>query len=449
MGLYLIAGVNSDKVKQALENNGIAVVRSEESISEALKFLTNNHLEYHSVLLTDQGVISDYQNFEEILKRFMLVINPDSELKFLTKDPNLEMVFKQNFESGSKFQVYFSDQVKIPVTTLIEFCRSNNNAIKDNAPVTQSMDNTVLLKKSWSIFDKFRSKQAENTGGRNEEKNKAMPAKKTGNEKTFLNLKDCKKVVVITGHRGSGVTGTLANIASVASTNNLSVMVVDMDTVYRGINLYFPKFGDEVEINPELSYSLFRCLMKPESYDVNSCRINENLSVITLSYSATNKDRLAEAMEYKRVLSLVSLLRQKYNLVLLDLPLEIMKYISDIITQVDSIGLCVNNNLYSVINTVKDIEENMCKDFLLFRTKCRVIVSKYNENNRHHGKRFSPDYTCELLNEISGVTKGEYQNCGVIPYTRDFDLQTGSGDRICNTSSDYRNYYFELLKNLL
>ncbi len=449
MSLYLIAGANSNAVKQALENNSIPVVRTEISIAEALKFLTNNHLEYNSILLTDQGVINDYHNFSDILTRFKLVINPGSNIKFLTKDPNLEMVFKRVLGSNGRFQVYLSDQVKISVTTLIEFCKSEESTTQDNASVLQNVDNTVLLKRSWSIFNKFRSKTEGDKGSRNEEISNPVPAKKAVKEKILLNISDCKKVVVISGHRGSGVTGTVANIASVASSHGLSVMVVDMDTVYRGINLFFPKFGDEVDIKPDLSNSLIRCLMKPESYDVNSCRINENLSVITLAYSASNKDKLAEVMDYKRVLSLVSLLRQKYNLVLLDLPMEILKRISNIITQVDSIGLCVNNNLYSVINTVKDIEESISEDFLLFRTKSRVIISKYNENNRYHSKRFSPEFTCEMLNEISSVTRDEYQNCGVIPYTKDFDLQTGSGERICNTDSSYRNYYFELLKKLL
>lgn len=456
MSLYLIAGTNSDAVKQALENNGIPVVRTETSISESLRYLTNNHLEYDFILLTDQGVINDYDSFSDILSRLKLVINPLSGIRFLTKDPNLEMIFKSVLGPSGRYKVYLSDQIKIPVSTLIEFCNSQDltynsqdNTTEDRASAQQSVENTVLLKKNWSIFNKFKSKTEGGKAGSNEETSKPLPSKKTLNEKNLPDLSSCKKVVAITGHRGSGVTGTVANIASVASAHGMSVMVVDMDIVYRGINLFFPKFGDEVEIKPELGNSLIRCLMKPDSYEVNCCRINENLWVITLAYSASNKAKPAELMDYKRVLSLISLLRQKYNLVLLDLPMDILKYISDLITQVDSIGLCVNNNLYSVINTVKDIEESIFEDFMLFRTKSRVIISKYNESNKYQGKRFSPEFTCEMLNQISGVVTDEYRNCGVIPYSKDFDLQTGKGERICNTDTSYRNCYFELLTKLL
>jgi hypothetical protein len=118
------------------------------------------------------------------------------------------------------------------------------------------------------------------------------------------------------------------------------------------------------------------------------------------------------------------------------------------VTQIDSIGLCVNNSLYSVINTVRAVEESISKDALLFTTKSRIIVSKYNENNRQNGKKFSAELTCELLNDISSISKCEYQSCGMIPYSKEYDLQTGSGDRICNTNSAYKNYYLDILKNL-
>ncbi|WP_010248672.1 P-loop NTPase family protein [Acetivibrio cellulolyticus] len=450
MNLYLIAGANSDAVKQALERNSITVVRSEASIAEALNFLSKNYLEYDSILLTDQGMINDYQNFSGILEGLKPILNRRSEFKFMTKDPALETVFKTVFGSDGRFHVFLTDQVKIPVMALIDFCISKTSSQEDNRSIKQPIDDTVMLKKPRSIFDKFKpgARQGLELESKPEEGSKLLRPKEKSNEKTLLSLKDSRKVVIITGHRGSGVTGTIANIASVASNQGLSVMILDMDTVYRGTNLFFTKFGDEVEINSDLGYSLIRCLMKPESYDINSCMINENLSLIALAYSVSSKDRILEAMDYKRVLSLISLLRMKYNLVLIDLPIEILKHFPDIITQIDSIGLCVNNNLYSVINTVKAVEESILKDTLLFRTKSRIIVSKYNENNRHHGKKFSPEFTCEILNDISGISKGEYQSGGMIPYSKDYDLQTSSGERICNTNSVYKNYYLDILKNL-
>lgn len=446
MKLYLIAGANSDAIKQVLEKNNIVVVRFETSISEALEFLTRNSLEYDSILLTDQGAINDYQNFRGILEGFKRVINCRTEFKFLTKDPMLETAFKQVFGSDNRFEVCLTDQVKIPVSMLLEFCIPKNSSRESSGSERTQIEDTVLLKKPRSIFDKLKP------GLRKElepEKSKSVRLNKEDNVKLFLNSKELRKVVVVSGHRGSGVTGTVANLASVASAQGLSVMVVDMDIVYRGINLYFTKFGDEAEINSELGYSLIRCLMKPESYDANSCIINNNLSVISLSYSVSSRDRILEAMDYKRVLSLVSLIRQKYNLVLIDLPMEIFKSFPDIITQIDSIGICVNNCLYSVINTVKAVEENISKDALLFKTKSRIIVSKYNENSRYHGKKFTPEFTCEILNDISGMSKGEYQYGGEIPYSKDYDIQSSSTDRISNTNSDYKNYYLNILKNLV
>lgn len=446
MKLYLIAGVNSEVIKQTLEKNDIVVVRFETSISKAFDFISKNFIEYDSVLLTDQGVIEDYQNFKALLEGFKQLINRGSKFKFLTKDAQLESIFKQVFENDLRFSVYLTDQIKVPVSMLIDFCLSGNKDNEVNNHSNPLIEDTVMLKKPRSIFAKFRSglrKDEESQGS------KSLGTKKQDVEKTISVSKDLKKIVAITGHRGSGVTGTVANIASVASDKGLSVMVIDMDTVYRGINLFFSKFGDEVELNSELSYSLIRCLMNPESYDVNSCKINRNLSIIALAYSVSCKERISEAMQYKRVLSLTSLLKQKYNLVLIDLPIEVVKALPDIITQIDTIGLCVNNSLYSVINTVKAIEENLSKDTLLFTTKSKVIVSKFNENNRYQGKKFTPEFTSEILNDLSGRSKEEYHNGGVVPYSKDFDLQTGSGDRLCNINSSYKSIYLDILKNLI
>lgn len=446
MRLYLIAGANSDAIKQVLEKNSIAVVRVETSIYEALEFLKRNRLEYDLILLTDQGVIKDYENFSEILEGLKQVINSRAKFRFITKDPSFEVAFKQVFGSDNRFEACLTDQVKIPVSMLVEFCMQKNSDININVPEIPQIEDTVLLKRPRSIFEKLKPALRKDV---EPESGKSTRTFKDDNVKNLFSSKDIRKVVVVTGHRGSGVTGTVANIASVACNQGLSVMVVDMDTIYRGINLYFTKFGNEVEVNSELGYSLIRCLMKPDSYDVNSCIINDNLSVISLSYSVSSKERILEAMDYKRVLSLISLLRQKYNLALIDLPMEIFKSYPDISTQIDSIGLCVNNSLYSVINTVKAIEESISKDVLLFRTKSKIIVSKYNENNRYQGKKLTPEFTCEILNNISEISKGEYKYCGVVPYSKDYDTYTSSTDRISNINNDYKNYYLNILKNLI
>lgn len=445
MKLYLVAGTNSDVLKQVLEKNEITVVGWEVSISKALNFLSKNPLEYDTVLLTDQGVIDDYNDFKSLLEKFKQLINLGSSFKFITKDAQLERIFNEIFENDSRFDVFLTDQAKIPVSMLVEFCNTKKGTeTMDTA--NSSVADTVILKKTRSIFDKFKTGLRKDGDVQN---NRQLGGKEQDYEKILSVLGDLKRIVAITGHRGSGVTGTVANIATVASDKGIPVMVIDMDTVYRGINLYFSKFGDEIEINSELSYSLIRCLMTPESYDVNSCKINRNLSVIGLGYSVSNRERIFEALQHKRITSLINLLRQEYDLVLLDVPLEVFKTLPDLVTLVDSIGLCVNNSLYSVINTVRAIEESISRDTLLFASKSRVIVSKYNKNNRYKGKKFTPEFTCEILNHLSGISKGEYRKAGMIPYAEDFDLQAGSSDRICSTDMTYKDCFFQILKNLI
>ena len=451
MNLYIIAGSNSETIRQVMERtNRISVVKCEDSIGQAFKYLLTDCLQYDAILLTDQGVINNYDSFKEIMESFVEILENSAcqaYFKFVTKDPGLEIIFNQAVGNNPRFSVHFIDQVRIPASMLVDICLSHESNTGINSPVFNKADNCKTSKKSWGIFDMLKisqiksktpdeASQYENTSKR-AYKSGIFRTKKHENKNVFLSSKDCRKVAVITGHRGSGVTGTAANVASVASEQGLTAVVLDLDILFRGMTLYFTKFGDEVELNADLGYSLIRCLMKPESYSINSCMINENLSVITLAYSVSSRDRLLEALDYRRLLSLISLLRVKFNLVLIDMPMDMLEKYPDIITQVDSIGLCVNNTIYSVINTVKLIEETISQDSLLFRTKSRVIVTRYNENNNHNGRKFSPEFTCELLNDLSGVIGGEYRIGGRVPYSGDFDLQAGRREKICHTNDTY------------
>jgi len=60
----------------------------------------------------------------------------------------------------------------------------------------------------------------------------------------------------------SGATSTAANLA-IESVRRAFYNTGRHGYPIQSVNLYFPKFGDEVEYNPDLSYSLVRCVIKP------------------------------------------------------------------------------------------------------------------------------------------------------------------------------------------
>ncbi|GAE86922.1 hypothetical protein [Acetivibrio straminisolvens] len=470
MKLYLIAGSKSEMLKKSLEENrDIEVVHIGNTFDDALNNLIRNSLDFDSILLMDAGIVEGTESFTDTLNTLKELMNssyPYITLKFITKDPAYLNEYNNVVSGDSRFEVFFVDNVRIPITYIQEVCLKNQNQkpsgarqIENQAPADPSKTSEgkltqTLSGKSRTLFGRklpFFSRT-----NANEDNFESGGAKSTiidnaahPKQKISLVSKDFRKVIVVTGCRGAGVTSTVANLAIESSAQGLSTIVVDLDIDYRGINLYFSKFGDEVEYNPDLSYSLIRCIIKPDSYDINSCRINDNLFVTTLAYSISSKDKLLEIIDIKKLSAFINFLRLRFNVVLIDMPINTLSKYSQLLTQIDSIALCVNNNLYSAISTVRTVEDLFVKeDLVLFNVKSRPVLTKYNEANRHNGKTFTPELTCKIMCELGGYSS-DLNPAGVVPYSREFDLQIDSGQKIVSTNKAYKNHYFTILKNLL
>ncbi|ABN51861.1 MAG TPA: hypothetical protein DEF39_09930 [Hungateiclostridium thermocellum] len=470
MKLYLVAGSKSDMLKRSLEENqDIEVVYIANSFEEALNHLIRNSLDFDSMLLMDAGIVENTESFTDTLNTLRELMNssyPNITIKFITKDPVYLNNYNNIVSGDDRFEVYFVDNVRIPISYIQEVCLKNQNkkssriqpvekqVADDSSKTSDEKLTQTLTAKSKTIFGVrlpffSKSNASEEKLENGETNNSIIGSYVQPKQKISLVSKDFRKVIVVTGCRGAGATSTAANLAIESSAQGLSTILVDMDIQYRGVNLYFPKFGDEVEYNPDLSYSLVRCVIKPDSYDINSCRINDNLFVTTLAYSISSKDKLLEIIDLKKLSAFINFLRLKFNVVLIDMPISTLSKYSQLLTQIDSIALCVNNNLYSVISTVRTVEDLFVKeDLVLFTVKSRPVLTKYNEANRHNGKTFTPELACKIICELGGYNS-DLTPAGIVPYSREFDLQIDSGQKITSTNKVYKNHYFTILKNLL
>ncbi|NMB34512.1 MAG: CpsD/CapB family tyrosine-protein kinase [Clostridium sp.] len=257
------------------------------------------------------------------------------------------------------------------------------------------------------------------------------------------------RFIAITGHRGSGVTSTAANLAMEASVQGLKTIIIDFDLDFRAMNLYYSKFGEEVNLNPELWSSLIKCLVKPESYEKGSCRINSNLSLMALAYSIDSKDKIMELINVKRLITLATVLKTQFNLVIMDIPIEWLKDYDDILIHLDSVALCINNSLYSVINTVSSMGKLERGSLGIMAMKSKVIITNYNEQNLYNKKPLTPEVTCEILSELSGDVFSNIPQCvGKIPYSPDFDQQVETGKKLCTINDEFKGIYINILNGI-
>jgi Mrp family chromosome partitioning ATPase len=264
-----------------------------------------------------------------------------------------------------------------------------------------------------------------------------------------LTSTNINRFIAVTGHRGSGVTSTAANLAVEASVQGLKTIIIDFDLDYKAMNLYFSKFGEEVNLNPELYNSLIKCLIKPDSYEVNSCRINGNLLLTTLAYSIDNSDKMMQLINSKRLITLASVLKTRFNLVILDIPIDILRQYDDLLIHLDSVALCTNNSLHSVINTVCSMSKYEKSSLGILALKSKVIVTNYNERNLYDKKPLTSKVTCDILSELSGDVFSQTPECvGEIPYFPDFDQQIDSGKKLCTVNDGFKGVYVNILNGL-
>ncbi len=438
------------------KNEDIEIVGQDKTISDAVRRLKYFYGGIDSILLIDQGVNSSGTGFPELLdsvKELLAGTLIGIQFKFITREFQYEKAFREIFGSQGRFKAYYIDSIKIPVSQLADICRESLDGCRDVSMPLKKAD--MSIKKRRILPDFIRNSTSSKNQSGNSNKNSAghLSEVKDGltySNRPFLIRGNLNRVIAVTGHRGSGVTSTAANLAAGAGMQGLKTIVIDLDTAYRGINLYFRKFGDEADLNPELASSLVKCLLKPDSHSINSCRINENLFVVTLAYSIGIQDKLIDFISIKRILNFITALKGNFNFIILDMPFSCFKEYPELLIHMDSIGLCVNNSLYSIINSVSCINHSIEReDLAVFYMKAKLIVTKYNECNKHKGKKLTPGFTGDILCEIGELSDTKLDCAGIIPYSEEFDLQVETGKRICSTDEGYKNHYLNILKNLL
>lgn len=431
MKIYLVAGANGALIKKHLEQDEyITVTNCEQLIAEVAKKFGDIVSNYDVLLLMDQGVSADLPAFEASIQ-IMLNYKAKTEnrilVKFITKDSTLADVFNSLTDKHPKFETHLVDSVKVPLSFIREVCFKQPAAAEPSPNPTAGKN--YFFKKPIGI--------------------KKGDARLSGSISIPFS-ESMRRVIAITGDRGSGITSTVANLAVLAGSIGLSTILIDLDTKNKGINLYFNRFGDTAERQTDLNYSLIKCLAMPDSYSRYAYKISSKLSLIALTYNVSSKDDLLNTVTVKRLIALLSALRLENQLILIDLPLWFLKESPELIIQFDRIGICIPNSLYAITSSVNCIVDAFSPDdLLLFRMKSKAIISKYNKAHRHDNRILSPQTTLSIANCLHNSFELQQEFAGVVPYQEDFDLQVDTGKKICMVNEVYNKHYLSLLANLI
>lgn len=444
-GLHQIAAASgyTNKKLEIVNDRGIG-------LHEVQRFLEEVNPVIEGVLITDEGLSQHNEQDKEdiilLLEWLGKSPRPESRVIVLSKDFMKEAEFHSISRRFVNFKVITYDLLRIPASIFKEVYEELFGELKSPARQEESHKATVTRddgEKRRSFLDRFRSKSQE---------------VETVREATDQLTRDLQKisrgisrVVAVTGHRGSGLTSTVVNIASEASKRGLSTIIIDMDTDYRSMNMYFSRFQEQTQRNEEIDASLIRTLARPQDYMTTAFNLKDNLWLTSLGYNFNDRRLLEHFYTSNKLIGLLSVLRNKFNLVILDMPLDLFKTFKDTMIHIDMFGLCVSNNLHSILSTLRNAEVILDReDASYLNAKSKVIVTKYNDRSKFQDSIFTPDKVSQVLSSgLSDHIRYEMGTAGHVPYSYEFDSQIEMDIPVVNTSADYENAYGNMLLRLM
>ncbi len=442
MNILLISGGMHQTIVQ-LSPKKIGIVNSDQlMLDDALEYIQKSHAKVDGVLITEEAFLQrDREDIESLRELFAFIKKNDSaiQIKFIVRTTSLNDDLEDLSSTYGYLDIMTTELVRIPLALYkqgfesfrIEKKNKVNVEVKSSAP-----------EKKTSFFDRFKKK----------------PKTKTEHEGTDQLAKEIEKlsrgisrVVAITGHRGAGLTSTVVNIASEAKKRGLNVIVLDMDIEYRSMNMYFSSFHEYTKRDEDINASLIRMLAKPHDYSTTGFNLKDNLWLASLGYDFADQKLIHQFYTTTKLVGLLSMLRNNFNLILLDIPLDLLKVFKESLIHFDVFGLCIPNNLYSVLSTLRNVDVALDReqvDYLYAKSK--VVVTKYNDQSRFQNEIFTPERVSEILG--SGLHDSllyELKVAGHVPYSHSFDIQIETDVPLVNSSREYEKAYGNILLRLM
>ncbi|KFM83686.1 hypothetical protein [Paenibacillus macerans] len=415
-------------------------------------YLQENNPAVDGVLLTDEAFSGsqepDLGHLNAALNWFSDRRGAEVPVFLLTRNPLRSQQLEPLLQKYAGLRIVVCDEPRIPLglirSVLGELAagRHGRSPKPQRAPVDTPVEEAKPEKKR-SFFSRFRAKA---------EKGEAQPEATDPLTKRMAGIsRGMSRVVAVTGHRGSGLTSTVVNLAHEASKRGLSTMIIDMDAEYRSMNMYFGRFHEQSNKYDEMSASLIRTLARPQDYMTTACSIKDNLWLTALGYSFQDHRLMDQFYTSDKLVGLLSLLRTKFNLVLLDMPLDLFREFRETMIHIDIFGLCVPNNLHAVLSTIRNVEVVLDAEKAAYlNAKSKVIVTKYNDRSRFQNALFAPERVGEVLaSGLSECFRYEMNLAGHVPYNNGFDSQIETEIALTNLAPEYEQAFGHMLLRLM
>lgn len=447
MKLLLVSGGMHRIITQYLIKKVDIINNKELELNNVSDFLQEVNPVFEAVLITDNAFSGhtekDRRNLDLLLQWAYKTNKSNTKVIILTNDFMMGTELEDLCKRHNDLSFLMCEFVRIPEYL---FRQAFEELLSEKRQISVQKDNQIKPdegEKKKSFLDRFRPKP-----NKNESEIEATDKLTKDLENVSRGI---SRIVAVTGHRGSGITSTAINVACEAGKRGLNAIIIDMDIDYRSTNMYFSSFHDRTKIDEDINASLIRTLAKPQDYMTTAFNLKDKLWLASLGYGFSDRRLIDQFYNSNKLVGLLSVLRSKFNLVILDMPMDLFVPFREILIHIDVFGLCVTNNLHSILSTLRNVEVVLDKENISYlNAKSRVIVTKYNDRSRFQNDIFIPDRVSEVL--TSGLSERftyEMKVAGYVPYSNGFDEQIEMDVPLVNTSAEYEKAYGNILLRLM
>lgn len=444
MELLLVGGKINELPYIKVAHNTNIINKQALYTSQLLGIAEEGQVKFDGVVILEQGINQSLEELKTDLELFsrayakpVMILTNSLELKLKLSDWQVYFIEKLRISQNDYDKFFEHITYKKP---LVKEKTLRSQPVQE---VTSYMASTADVaeekKEKRSLFSRVFGK-------------KTKEAEEESEDKKFKYISQgISRVVGITGHRGVGITSTAVNLAYEASKHNLSTVIVDLDIYNRTTNIYFSEFMRQAEMDEHMNASLVKCLAKPQDYKHCACYLKDKLWLTGLTYEYEDDRLLSQFYTAHKLINLITVLRQHFNLVVLDIPFEILKNFEEVIPNIDTFGLCVNNSQYSIITTLRNMGNCLSNENIGYlNAKSKLIITRYNDRVQYEGDFFTPERVSDLFaSDLCEQLETKMPVAGYVRYHANFDEQIERDIPIVESDREFKEYYSNILLRIL
>ncbi len=441
MEILLVAGSINNKLYSNISYKKNIINKQAIYTSELTELLKKNSTRFDIILIVDEGIDDTLEALQKIVSEIKQI---DMKKEIIVITQSLECKYKLNH-----IKVFYKEEIRLFEEVYNQILKC---IIESEMPAFVKED-TLRESKLVQQADEAPKKEKGSFIGRFSGVFKSKKEEENdGDDKRFKHIrKGISRVVGVTGHRGVGITSTVVNLAYEASKRNLSTIIIDLDVYNRTTNLYFSEFMRQAERDEHLAGSLLKCLAKPQDYQSNACQVSNKLWLAGLTYNFEDKRLMNQFFNTNKLMNLLTVLRQHFNVILLDLPLEVLKEFEEVIPNIDAFALCTNNNQYSIITTLRNMGNCLSSENIGYvNAKSKLVITRYNDRAQYEDEFFTPDKVSEIFaSDLCEEFSIKMPIAGFVRQEEDFDMQIERDIPIVETNKAFKEYYSNILLRIM